>query len=667
MNRPKISKLRAHAAAIYLLFALFAISIAVRVDTLGPRWSFAPYGDLRAWNNEAAADFLRYEISFKRVPFNADWLLPVYPPDDLEASLGHGLIPERDPLSLVPSLGADTMVDREGHLAYLSFPPGSFVIVHALFLLAGTGPTPAALQTLNLAIQCLCAVLLFEIARKVFVRDTDPPLRSAAICVAAASTYIFATGSMHDHVATFWAHHVSQPIMLLGLLVFCMSRYFKTRAVILAALVFLGAVTEWSAHLFNAAIFGTCLYQAWQARHGQWRRHAATAAAVAVAEAAALASLACLYAHAFGIWTFVHLLSARAAHQAGSEVGFHPFYYLFFLGLYCGPFLLLLGFWTAMAEHVQKRTAETFVDGRLGSAVLVIAFAPCLENLALNHHAVLYAFAELKVVSLLSLLLACVFVRMIRLRPSAFYGIIGSTASAAILSVVFYYAIYGDRIDLNSGKLSSQTICMRDGRAAATEINADIRPGQLLLTTPEHNLEFYVVHVPVIASTVGEARRNLAMSHNSVGRFFVIGGVGFDGRLDLLGDGLVSADIEITKDSPFMTVSLLPIRYRSGPARQSILSFYNRWVVGLVPPGTLLRTTDGGRIIVRSSNRDTGDVTVDAPANVSLDGKLSGRVLVTPEIADLPLAMSLSGEPSDWYGCSNAERTKSASVFPWNR
>ena len=639
---------RKHAAAVLVLLSLFALSLGIRRDALGEGWSLAPYATARKWNNEAAADFLRFALSYRLSSPGPGWAVPSYPADPVETAVGRGLEAERHPETLAPRPGTSVMADGRGHLVYLSFPPGSFLAAHAASVVLGEPLSPGVLQAANLALHLLCALLLYAIAWRAFFRGTDRPRLAAALCTAAASAYLIAPGPLHDHAATFWAHHAFQPVLLLALLGLTL-RPTAARAALLGLLAFAGAATEWTGHLLSAGLFAACLLRA-RAPGTDRRAELLAAGAVVLGEVAADLWLAALYASSVGLGNYLSVLAGRAAGRAaGAEaIGFGG--YARSLLFYCGPHLLLAA---ACAVPALLRGGRN--SGRSGAAVLAVLAFACAENPLLASHAATYSFDQLKVVALVVLLLAWAGSRLGR--PGAFAALAGSGA-VALLSVGLYLPLYGDRLDQATYRMSSASACMRAGRDAASDVLDALMPGELPISTPAQVAEPFLGRTLAVADTTGEAVALMRRAGAAAARYMVFGGSGFGGDARHLAVGRMSAEIALSRGAAEASFSLHPLQaVTTGGGAEILLA--NARTAALARPGRSLRDAVGQDFLVTAADPAAGRVALSGDGQPR--GELTGTVPLDAEALALPLAPG--GEPDDLFGCNRGERPDVGSAF----
>ena len=650
------------------ILLVFAFSLAVRWDALGQGWSAAPYQTARKWNGEAEADFLRYVRSYGLSPMAPGWLLPSYPPDSVEGVLGHGRQARPAKGAHVSRAKTSVEVDRRGRLVYLSFPPGSFLAAYGLFALSGLDASPGALQVANLFLHLLCGCLIYETSLAAFYGTWERSPAARGLCVAAASVYLLAPGPMHDHVATFWPHHLLQPLMLASLLAMARQEPGRLTAPVLGTLAYAGTMTEWSANLFN---LGSAILAGWMGRKTASCRPWKTVSACIVAgEVLGLVSLLAVDSTAAGPGAYLHVLSGRAMSRASSMTGASAARYLSGLAWYCGPYLLLVPAAGAIALWARCRTPGCGTPFP-GAALAVPLALACCENLVLAAHATDYGFDELKVTALLSLLLGWAFSQLVRWRPALLRLLLGAALLAGVASCWLYLPLYADRWDGASGRMSSATACMRVGRDVAAAIDRSLEPGEILLSTPEQDSGLFTGRFPAFATTTGQALGLLEQSGRHTARYYILGGTGFDGLQEPLHDASPTAEIVLVQGDGRAGIVLHPLSQTwtaEGAGSVSRLALANRQVAALVPVGTVLTGPGGRTATVQTSDAATGQLVLlypGAPPDPAAAPALHGSILL--DEAAMRLDLSPPEATADWDGCNMDEKPQPMTAFPWNR
>ncbi len=399
---------------------------------------------------------------------------------------------------------------------------------------------------------------------------------------------------------------------------------------------------------------------AWRSERAAIRRWLTTAAAVVLGEVIALVSLGVLYAHAVGLELFINVLAGRAHEQSGLSGGFLPLIYIESLGWYCGPYLLLLACSVVAALIMRGRSPGSSLRSPVAGPLVAVMGFTCIENLVLARHAIDYGFDELKVVLLVVLILSWAYSIIVQRGGTAV--LLLSSGLAAALSVVIYYPLYGDRWDAASGRMSSQTTCMRVGRDAAADIRRTLRPEDLLMITPSQDVELFLGRVGDVVTSVGQAEADLDLSAQNTGRLYVLGDTGFNGRSDKLGTGRVSAVILLRRASDQAEVTLYPTDRRIFQG-DTILRLPNARAAALLPVGTDLTTADEQPTQVLATDPGTGRITLLGEISSTSAASLIGRVKVSHSM--VVASLEVVGEKSDFIGCSAAEKPDEASVFPW--
>lgn len=617
-----------HLLAFVALLAAFLMSVALRWDAVveTPGSAAVGIGGSVLYNHETTLQFADALQAQRRLPLSVHGMAPLLSPDDAEIAAGRGLSGGRDVPAQINSSGqVDTWktlpwrVTNDGYLVYTSFPPGGFAAVGLLLRAAAAEPTPDTLLRLSLAIQAACVALLYALLWTALLRPRVSGLAAApavVVCAAAASAYVFATQPLHDHVATFWAHHLLQPIILASVLVQAADPGSRARsvarAVALGALAFAGAATEWSGHLLNAALVATSLGLALP--HGRERgAHLMAAAAVAVGGLGALVWTVGVFASQIGFDEYVSLMLERRAYHAGDEAWASFLHYSVVLMRGCGPYLAfaLVAALLALIDRLRGAPATGTPETSAGArwrprAALACLAVACSENALLTSHAVANPFATLKVVLLVSCLVALALRAVARRDASAGAGLaVAGAALSALASIAVYDVTHGRRLSLGDVPMS-QRACMQVGRQSAREVAA-LSGGEVVMAgigILEHNL---ATHFPgpyagrraAPVDTLEDASRLMDEIGATAARVFVIGGQDVERPGDSFVSGRVSADVVLRAGGGNAAIRLHPARPGTPAAGQGgRLRFHNRAAALLAAPGDAVATDAGERLVV---------------------------------------------------------------------
>lgn len=658
---PHRARIRLHALMIALLTSMFLGSLVPRHDAvLGSPSSV--YWTARFWNTEVPVHVLSVLHAWRDIPAERHWFLPIDPPDPVEIASGrrNASLPAAE--ARADLTGTASRLDRDGNLVYTSFPPGVFLATAAALAAVGAEPTLFALRAFNLTLHAATAGLLYLLMWRLFFARSARPALASALCAAAAATYVFAVGPMHDHVATLWSHHVFQPILLLVLIAVSTRNAWALRAVAMGCLALMGVLTEWTSHLLNAGTFVASLWLAWRTEGAARRGHRLAAFATVLGECAGVALLAAVYEMRIGLGEVFGEMLVRGAARATGSGGTTLGEYLRSLAWGMGPHAMMAAFAVAAAALLVARPPRSS-HGRSGDPSLIgpimaILCLACLENAVLMSHAVTYPFAQLKLVLFLALVIGGSLASMERGSPvvAGAFAFGGSVAAAA-LSVMVYSGLYGNRVDGASGKPLYETACLSRGALAAKEMLETLRVGEVAASTPAFPVALVLGRPVLSVGTLGVAERALAELPHATGiRVFLLSGHGFDRAGDWLSVGGASADVLISRGGGAV-VSLRPEAQAPGVARaaQAKLRFHNPAAVSLVATGTVLEAEDGIRY----------EVTVAAPAALEMtvrrsDGlpipvsptRLVGRIALDERTRSLPLKEERVGQ--DETGCRDA-------------
>lgn len=206
-------------------------------------------------------------------------------------------------------------LDHAAREAYISFPPGAILPLHALALARGTPPDPALVMAWNLACQAGIALLLGFLLYRLYRRAGALPNAAGLLAAPAPLLYLYLPGPYFEHQMGYFSDHAVLFPILLFIALETRRRNGGRRVeaglgALQAATVFLGALTDW---LFFV-VLGVALM--WRAGHAIVQRSARPLllAALMAAPAALALGLYLLQLHALDAFG---ALRERAAHRAG--------------------------------------------------------------------------------------------------------------------------------------------------------------------------------------------------------------------------------------------------------------------------------------------------------------------------------------------------------------
>jgi hypothetical protein len=631
------------ALPFVVLLALFAFSIALRADAIVD-WSSGSVRSERWWAHEAELHFRDALWAYKAIPFSEGRGLPLMTPNDLELETG---VARPDLLPF--GNGADNSAfasTSAGRGFYVSFPPGSFLFAWGSLSAFGAVPNHAAIVTLNLCLQLFSAFLLMTLLRKTLSGRASND-GAAVMALVGASAYLFAVEPMHDHVATFWAQHVMQPLILLvPLLIMARSDGSSGREALrclaLASVSFAGVWIEWTAHTLNGAAFLVCLCLA-AAESGKSGWRMAAAGSILFGEVMGSVSLLSLYDGAMGAQAWFSAIANRASVRSGdSDHASRVLRYVYQAWLAYGPWLLwaiamaALSLATRLSKSVGERSAafsERVTPAWVSMGCLGGALA---ENVPMMGHATVYAFDQLKAIPFVVLCGCLLWARAVRsdgVKSLAFGG--AAAMAAAVWSVIAYAELFGNPVMANGTDRMWGGVCPEQFDRVAEVMASTLRPGERVAINREPGVVISggLGRRPLLVGTLGDAL-SVAETGGPV-RLFLIGGVLGFGSDDAPRFGRVGGHVLVSGDSGRVgvTVSAFPIRERS------VIASDGSAVSMLLLPETLAGW-------LRPGDSLDGDVGLWSVSSVSSDGNvIASRVGESPSEVSAPTRVSFSIPP----------------------
>jgi hypothetical protein len=308
-----------------------------------------------------------------------------------------------------------TVPNHEGYYFYTSFLPPAFLVARAY--IDGFGLTGRAQDYygLNLILSAAAAALVFFLARALATPSPVATLLAFGLTVA----FGLQPEIVHAYGIVYWACQLWLPVFLLQLLV--LYRALKGEHVsvaVMAALALFSCLTEWAGYIANFAMAAALLAHARAGGAGKSDIPGAARLrrlAYAVSGAVVLAGITTL------VWfsTQINLLDAvhgvvrsaggRSILGGGGQRWWKPALLIAGYLASAGPLLLaaccvMRPLISAARSWIGSMRQRTTVEPAL--TIVAVAVATLSENVLLMQHAIEFTFARLKVIAILTLILA---------------------------------------------------------------------------------------------------------------------------------------------------------------------------------------------------------------------------------------------------------------------
>lgn len=227
---------------IWWLFALFVVSVAVRIPNLNRPLSkhheFCTALTLmmvQAWNDEGIA--------------------------------AHGFNPTTT-FSLpadkfINNCSMDTM-QRNGNFYYLSHPPLAYYVPYTVFSILHLAPSPLGLQIINLVFEFITLVFVYLIASLILRHDWRQAISVLALIVAAIYLFLPVTLWFHSnaYMADMFVQNGWAPALFITLKIFLEKKEQSIGWLIAFAItIFLMTYTDWLGALFSGTVFFSAVFQ----------------------------------------------------------------------------------------------------------------------------------------------------------------------------------------------------------------------------------------------------------------------------------------------------------------------------------------------------------------------------------------------------------------------
>ncbi|MEM8485127.1 MAG: hypothetical protein AAF564_06235 [Bacteroidota bacterium] len=298
--------------------------------------------------------------------------------------------------------------DDTGNYYYVSYPPFAFIFPHVIFNTLGIDPDVLSLESLNLLLHFLCAVMLYLLIGNLLPADSNRRAISIPALIAAA-IYIFSPLPLWHHANVYFADILVQLFFIIGLylshrLLFAPGNQSDRRlSALLFLTLFLMAYTEWIGFLFGICLAALALLFRKHVRHG--------VRVIWISFFALLFSGLLTffqYSTISGITDFIDIVLNRYTERSG-HLGKNEFYqlnaHLYLSKVYLRnyfPQFVIIGFLGLMMWIVKPLKVRLSTEEKV---FLLLALLP-----ALLHHVVLFEFT---LVHDMALVKTCVFISLL--------------------------------------------------------------------------------------------------------------------------------------------------------------------------------------------------------------------------------------------------------------
>lgn len=425
--------------------------------------------------------------------------------------------------------------DDAGNYYYVSYPPFAFIFPHVVFKTLGIAPNVLTLQSLNLFLHFLCALVLYLLIGNLLPANSKQ--RSISIpALIGAAIYIFSPLPLWHHANVYFADILVQLFFIAGLylshrILFAPgNRTNGWLATMLFATLFLMAYTEWIGFLFGICLAVIALLYR---KHTQYSMQVAWIAFFALLTSGLLTLFQ--YSTISGVADFIDIALNRYSERSG-HLGKNQFYQLnahLYLGqLYLRnyfPQFVIVAFLGLMMWIVKPPKTGLKITEK---AVLLLALLPTLV-----HHIVLFEFtlvhdmALVKTCIFLSLLSAIMLYRVqtaklsqegIAIKVVPLFVIVSMLGFSAFLyhsHVIepdgFSFEELGDEIRTHAGP--DDTVFFKTTRTL----------GDFLIEAPENfvvapQIQYYAGRCIQVVPDAAAARNHLEQYNKSQGVIFTI-------------------------------------------------------------------------------------------------------------------------------------------------
>ncbi len=290
-----------------------------------------------------------------------------------------------------------------GRFYYTSFPPGPFLIVAGLGKLAAWQWTPFSARCLliglHLAMALLTAGLVREIGRSL---GCEAGLsRDSALVAFMLSLTTFELA--RSYTFSLWGQHWIQILLLLVPWLFLRN----SRKLLFHLLVFVMPLIEWTGYIANAGLFFILLAQWRMQRRSQAgnkdlaNRFPTGPLAVFLLTLTAGCIQVAWFGWLLGFEAYLSALAHRREIRGTDTLSLVKLPIASLISM--GPLLLLPGWWLwksrAGFPTLPKSIAASLRENPMVGFALALLLLPCVENLLLSNHALVYTFDRIKVCS----------------------------------------------------------------------------------------------------------------------------------------------------------------------------------------------------------------------------------------------------------------------------
>ncbi|TWI56478.1 hypothetical protein IQ22_00927 [Pseudomonas duriflava] len=303
-----------------------------------------------------------------------------------------------------------TIPTRTGDYVYTSFTPYGFLAPYLALKAFGQDISLESLALFNVALSGLIAFMLFGFLFDILRFNGLRAWPAAAGALLGSVIALFSREALLSHGVIYWVHSFYQLVLLSSL--FVLFKYLSATdsrsrthyAWALCALVFFGALTEWTGYFFNFGVF--CIL--WlNTLKIEGSRLLAKKVFIATFLSGVITILH--YSLAAGLLPTLKAFARRFLARSASA-GSNPLDLLQGYILSYGYFIAALALAGAMLIWAKKHQATHSRAQAVTWVILIAAAVPLLENVIMLQHATQFSFDRLKFIFPAALILALSFI-----------------------------------------------------------------------------------------------------------------------------------------------------------------------------------------------------------------------------------------------------------------
>ena len=381
---------------IFILFVFFIPTIIIRNEKLNNFYDYK--------NMDATYHVLLTVKAYDATPLKVHKFLPI-------VTLGKDI-------DKFVRWGAGALQDQYGNRYYISFPQFGFIFPYLFFKVSNLEPSVNNLAKLNYFINFLTGISIYYLVIEFLKNGNLATKKKYFIGILSTLIYFYSTEPLFSQGPVYWAHSLFQLIWTLQLLFYFRYLHLKKNNfnsllffIIFSILTLLGPYTEWTGYFCNFILLIFTIF---------YYKDKKLSIVIFTSTIISLMMFIIPFINTVEVNQFFYIIRERFLNRGFilNNISVTDLLYSYTLSFGKLIFLILFSSIVYFFSIKDKKLLKLWHKENIVFFILIIF--PCIENLILIQHAVVYNFDRLKI--FLPLIFIFILI-LIRLPKKLFIGI----------------------------------------------------------------------------------------------------------------------------------------------------------------------------------------------------------------------------------------------------